>query len=152
AGADVQSSDLTFATAIGAGALAHQSREIRLGRDTGADDVYIPGPLTAANGALIFGTLFTQGLQIDSLGTGGSTSLCLNSSKFVSTCSSSERYKTAVKSFLSGLDVVRRLRPITFKWKEGGASDIGFAAEEVERVEPLLATRNAKGEIEGVKY
>jgi flagellar biosynthesis chaperone FliJ len=30
--------------------------------------------------------------------------------------------------------------------------DVGFGAEEVEKVEPLLTTRNDKGEIEGVKY
>jgi uncharacterized coiled-coil DUF342 family protein len=30
--------------------------------------------------------------------------------------------------------------------------DIGFGAEEVNAVEPLLTTRNEKGEIEGVKY
>ena len=30
--------------------------------------------------------------------------------------------------------------------------DVGFGAEEVNAVEPLLTTRNDKGEIEGVKY
>ena len=30
--------------------------------------------------------------------------------------------------------------------------DIGLAAEEVNKVEPLLTFRNDKGEIEGVKY
>ncbi|MEP6902871.1 MAG: hypothetical protein ABJA66_14050 [Actinomycetota bacterium] len=30
--------------------------------------------------------------------------------------------------------------------------DVGFAAEEVEQVEPLLATYNKDGQIEGVKY
>ena len=30
--------------------------------------------------------------------------------------------------------------------------DVGFGAEEVDKIEPLLTTRNDKGEIEGVKY
>ena len=30
--------------------------------------------------------------------------------------------------------------------------DVGFGAEEVNKIEPLLTTRNSKGEIEGVKY
>ena len=30
--------------------------------------------------------------------------------------------------------------------------DVGFAAEEVNEVEPLLTTTNDRGEIEGVKY
>ena len=57
-----------------------------------------------------------------------------------------------MQTFSGGLDIVRQLRPITFAWKEGGTRDVGFGAEEVEEIEPLLVTRNAKGEIEGVKY
>jgi hypothetical protein len=60
-------------------------------------------------------------------------------------------FRPATQSF-SVEDVVRRLRPITFNWKDGGMKDIGFGAEEVEKIEPLLTTRNDKGEIEGVKY
>ena len=30
--------------------------------------------------------------------------------------------------------------------------DMGFVAEEVAKIEPLLVTHNDKGEIEGVKY
>ena len=30
--------------------------------------------------------------------------------------------------------------------------DVGLVAEEVEKVEPSLTTRNDKGEVEGVKY
>ena len=45
-----------------------------------------------------------------------------------------------------------RLRPITFSWKQSGERDLGFAAEEVAAVEPLLVTHNDKGQVEGVKY
>jgi len=44
------------------------------------------------------------------------------------------------------------LQPISFDWREGGARDLGFGAEAVAEVEPLLVTRNPNGEIEGVKY
>ena len=30
--------------------------------------------------------------------------------------------------------------------------DVGFAAEEVEQIQPLLATYNKDGQIQGVKY
>jgi hypothetical protein len=83
---------------------------------------------------------------------GGSQSLCYGPNQFISACSSSLRYKTEVQSFLDGLDIINRLRPIAFTWKQGGMRDIGFGAEEVEKVEPLLTFRNDKGEIEGVKY
>jgi hypothetical protein len=89
-------------------------------------------------------------LQI--LGTGGSTALCRNGSGDVTTCSSSLRYKEDVESFHGGLEIVERLRPISFTWKDSGHRDLGLAAEEVAEVEPLLAFRNDKGEIEGVNY
>jgi hypothetical protein len=57
-----------------------------------------------------------------------------------------------VRRFSGGLDIVRRLRPIAFTWKQDGMQDVGLGAEDVERVEPLLTFRNDKGEIEGVKY
>ena len=52
----------------------------------------------------------------------------------------------------AGLEIVDRLRPIRFTWKESGQPDIGLAAEEVAEVEPLLAFRNGQGQIEGVNY
>jgi hypothetical protein len=53
---------------------------------------------------------------------------------------------------IGGLDIVNRLRPITFTWKEGGMLDVGFGAEEVSEVEPLFTVYDQKGNIEGVKY
>ncbi len=91
-------------------------------------------------------------IRVANLGAAGGNALCRNASNQISNCSSSLRYKTDVRPFAEGLDILRRLRPITFKWKDGGRRDIGFGAEEVERVEPLLTTRNDRGEIEGVKY
>jgi hypothetical protein len=91
-------------------------------------------------------------LVVGTLGSAGSTSVCLNAANRISPCSSSLRYKTSVETFSRGLEIVRRLRPIAFNWKEGGMRDVGFGAEEVNAVEPLLTTRNSNGEIEGVKY
>ncbi len=65
---------------------------------------------------------------------------------------SSTRYKTAMEPFSGGLDLINRLKPITFSWKEGGERDFGLNAEDVAEVEPLLVTRNAKGEVEDVKH
>ena len=83
---------------------------------------------------------------------GGSTDVCQHAATFnFSSCSSSLRYKSNVVPYSRGLDVIRRMNPISFSWNSGGKRDIGFAAEEVAAVEPLLATQNSKGEIEGVK-
>lgn len=91
-------------------------------------------------------------VQIFSLGAAGSTQLCRNNSNQVSTCSSSLRYKTNITPFSSGLSFIKQLRPITFDWKQNGAKDVGFGAEDVAKVNPLFITYNDKGEVEGVKY
>jgi len=163
-GADVGLGNLSFATAIGAGAVVSFSNTIEIGRNLVTDTVRIPGNLhvfqdstfsfaTFGNSATFDNAAnFNGSVFINSLGSSGSTDLCLTFSNRISGCSSSLRYKTNVQTFYGGLDIVRRLRPIAFSWKEGGMRDVGFGAEEVEKVEPLLTTRNSKGEIEGVKY
>jgi hypothetical protein len=70
------------------------------------------------------------------LGTAGSTSICLNSVGAIATCSSSLRYKTDVRPFVRGLELVNRLRPIAFNWKQDGTRDLGLGAEDVAAVEP----------------
>lgn len=143
-GADVASGSLTFATAIGSGAVVAQSNTIQLGR--AADRVRAAGGLTVASD-LVVGTVIST-----SLSTGGSVAVCRNGSGLLSTCSSSLRYKADVLPLEAGLDVVSRLRPITFNWRDTGARDVGFAAEAVAAVDPLLATYNDEGQVEGVKY
>jgi hypothetical protein len=132
---DVGSPNLTFATALGAGAVVSTSNTIALGRPDGSDFVLVPGFLTIPN-----------------LAVAGSTQLCRNSFNRVGTCSSSLRYKTDLAPYRSGLSVINRLRPISFTWKDGGMRDLGFGAEDVEQIDPLLVTYNKEGEVEGVKY
>jgi hypothetical protein len=92
-------------------------------------------------------------VTILNLGSAGGTQLCHNGSNQIVTCgASSIRYKENVVSVGLGLDLVRRLRPVSFRWKEDGQKDLGLIAEEVNEVEPLLVTRNAAGDIVGVKY
>ena len=90
--------------------------------------------------------------SIVTLGTGGVTSLCKNGSSQISVCSSSLRYKTNIDTFRSGFDLIKKLRPISFNWKDSGMHDVGLGAEDVAAVEPLLVTYNEDGQVEGVKY
>jgi hypothetical protein len=88
-------------------------------------------------------------------GATGTGPLCRTLSNVVTICesgSSSLRYKTNVAPYLKGLNIVDRLRPITFTRKESGRRGVGLAAEEVKEVEPLLAFDNERGEAEGVRY
>jgi len=134
-GSNVQATvdNLDHATAIGADATVNTSNTVVLGRN--ADAVQVPGKL-------FFGTL----------GFSGNTPLCRNPSNQISFCSSSFRYKNAVRPFLGGLEIINRLRPISFTWKDHPERDLGLGAEDVAQVEPLLILRNDKGEVEGVKY
>ena len=91
-------------------------------------------------------------ISVGVLGTAGSTALCRNASNQISTCSSSLRYKKDLQPFTRGLALLDQLKPITFKWKADNSLDLGFGAEDIAKVEPLLVTHNDKGEVEGVKY
>ena len=210
--ADTLAPDLSYATAIGAGAQVGTNNTVVLGRANGSDSVFIPGKLGIGSQAPVFqldvggrirlkqdtgstGTANTAGVWlfqntpnndraffgmqddskvgfygntgggwgfamntstgttiVNALGSAGSTSLCRNASNEISTCSSSARYKNNINTFTPGLDLIKKLRPVSFNWLDGGMLDMGLVAEEVNKAEPLLTTTNAKGEVEGVKY
>ena len=67
-------------------------------------------------------------------------------------CGSSIRYKKNINPFSAGLNLINRLRPVSFDWKTTGMHDFGLVAEEVAAVDPLLVTYNKEGLVEGVKY
>jgi hypothetical protein len=83
---------------------------------------------------------------------GGTLPLCLSSSQQIARClTSSIRYKENISDFTPGLDLALRLRPVRFDWKTDHNHDLGLVAEEVAKIEPLLAVYE-NGQIEGVKY
>ena len=133
--ADVSSGGLSFATAIGANATVGTSNTIVLGRSNGSDAVQVPGTLA-----------------VSSLGTIGVTSVCRNALNQLATCSSSLRYKTDIAPFTPGLTLLNKLNPITFNWRSNNSADLGFGAEDIAAVEPLLVIKNEQGQVEGVKY
>ena len=81
-------------------------------------------------------------------------SLCRESdvaSARIGICSSSKVYKEHIATHNYGLDIIERLNPVTFNWKKDGTDGIGFIAEEVEEVLPLLVNYT-DGVINGVRY
>ena len=66
-------------------------------------------------------------------------------------CSSSIKFKENVRDLDIGLDVLTQLKPRTFDWKADKRHDLGFIAEEVAEIEPLLVTQR-EGVVSGVKY
>jgi Chaperone of endosialidase len=93
-------------------------------------------------------------IRLNTLAAGTGVRMCRSapSGVIVNCDASSARYKQNIFGLRLGLDVVQRLRPVSFSWKSDGQQDIGLVAEEVSRVEPLLVTRNEQGEVEGVRY
>jgi hypothetical protein len=142
-------SNVSFATVIGSGAQLFSNDRIQIGKAAGTyDGVPRPADTVSMSGGLeISGTLY-----LGATGAAGGNPVCRNASSFISLCSSSLRYKTAVQPYNGGLSIAKRLQPIAFEWKEGGLHDVGFGAEDVAKVEPLLVFNNSEGQIEGVNY
>ena len=137
-------SSLNYATAIGAGATVHASNLIVLGRSNQQDAVWIWGE-----------TILLGELQLNDFANGGgSTPVCYGgqNNNVIARCSSSIRYKENVENYTRGLDLITKLRPVTYDWKSTGKRDVGFIAEEVNEIEPLLNIYEQNGQIEGVKY
>lgn len=117
-----------------------------------------------ANGGLGIGSSFSSSgvpenglrvngvVRIGALGSAGTTQLCSNSGGEIAGCSSSARYKGDITPLNLGLDTLLSLRPVGYRWVSDGSEDIGFVAEEVAEIDERLVTRNAQGEIEGVRY
>ena len=122
---------------------------------TGTGSSYGAGNLAFAIKGVVPAALIIHpsgSIELSHLGNAGGTPLCLNGQSVIAACSSSLRYKKDIAAFHGGLDIISRLRPISFTWKQDGMKDIGFGAEEVDKVAPSFTFRNDKGEIEGVRY
>lgn len=109
-------------------------------------------PLVAQNTGGGVAGRFLGKVELNLLGSAGATPLCLNFQDFISPCSSSLRYKKDLQPYGDGLGFINQLHPIAYKWKADNMPDIGFGAEDVEKINPLFVTYNDKGEVEGVKY
>lgn len=127
----------------------------------------IGGSLSAGNGAIITGDasvsgkITTNSLRVNSGGfsfatiAGNYTQDICRDITFgtLGQCGTSlRRYKSAIETFAGGLNIINRLRPVSFVWKESGQRDVGFIAEEVFEIEPLLTTADETGNLQGVKY
>ena len=69
---------------------------------------------------------------------------------------SSERFKDEIKPMDKASEVILALKPVTFRYKKEIDPDsipqFGLVAEEVEKVNPALVTRDADGKVYTVRY
>jgi uncharacterized coiled-coil protein SlyX len=69
---------------------------------------------------------------------------------------SSQRYKEQIKSMDKASEMLFSLKPVTYRYKKEidpkQTLDFGLIAEEVAKVSPELAIRDAKGQVSNVRY
>lgn len=138
-------SNLTYATAIGADAQVSTSNTIQLGREGGADQIIAPGPFNFRNNTLMVDpTTGNVGIGLSNPGQKLHVNGIVRALNFTTT--SDERFKTDIRTISGGLDLIRKLRGVTFFWqpeflRTANAPNIrnfGFIAQEVEKVMPEL--------------
>ncbi|PKN88835.1 MAG: hypothetical protein CVU51_03180 [Deltaproteobacteria bacterium HGW-Deltaproteobacteria-1] len=60
-------------------------------------------------------------------------------------------YKTNIKTYENALETVKKLRGVSFNWKDSGKASVGLIAEEVDKVIPEVVAHNEK-DATGVNY
>jgi hypothetical protein len=134
------------------------------GQTTGNDNIYLASTGVAAeSGQVKIGTVGTHtGTTIAGISGATSTSgvaVLVNASGKLGTTTSSARFKQDVRDMGEASDVLMKLRPVTFRYREDavGAEDskmtqYGLIAEEVAQVAPELVAPDLEGKPYSVKY
>lgn len=65
---------------------------------------------------------------------------------------SSIKFKDNVQPLVDPMTKISALQGVSYNWKETGVADIGFIAEEVEKIIPEIVSRNDAGEVSGMNY
>jgi hypothetical protein len=128
AGPDSKSPNLSYATAIGAGAIVSQSNALVLG-----------GPLgSAAQVKVGIGTATPANVFTIAQGAGPAISDGWN-------VYSSRRWKTNIETLHGALGKVEQLRGVSYELKANGKHEVGVIAEEVGAVVPEVVTWDQNG-------
>src|SRR5713226_9781198 len=85
-----------------------------------------------------------------------STPVFVNANGQLGTSTSSARFKDRIKPMDKASEAILALKPVTFRYKKEldpkGIPQFGLLAEEVEKVNPNLVARDAKGVVYTVRY
>ncbi|MBX4195883.1 tail fiber domain-containing protein [Candidatus Parcubacteria bacterium] len=119
-----------------------------------SDQASIGAGISVTGNSTFTGDIYTSGniyLSNPPPAVSGS-SLCRSSSTgAIGSCASLRKYKTNIGDLTLNLSDLLKLHPVEFDWKSNGSHDLGFIAEEVEAVDPILA-EYTNGKLSGVKY
>jgi hypothetical protein len=131
---------------IGNAGIAAESNIIRIGTQT-ADTDSQGVPHNAHTAVYIAG--------ISGTGISG-TAVKITSSGQLGVAPSSARFKDEIKPMEKASEAILALKPVTFHYKKEVDPDrtqqFGLVAEEVEKINPALVTRDAEGKVFTVRY
>ena len=159
-------------TAVGASALGGNttgSDNIALGQGAGANlttgnnNVDIGDGVTGNSGEANTIRIGQQGTQTTTFIAGisgatvpGGVSVIIDANGHLGTIVSSQCFKDEIKPMDKASETVLALKPVTFRYKKEldpqRVPQFGLVAEEVEKVNPDLVARDAKGEVYTVRY
>ncbi len=127
--------------------VAGESNTIRIGEPTAVHDPFTDVTLPAHTATFIAG--------ISGVAVTGAT-VRVSSSGQLGVAPSSARFKDEIKPMEKASEAILALRPVTFHYKKeidpGRTLQFGLVAEQVERVNPDLIVRDAKGKPYTVRY
>ncbi|MFY9675385.1 MAG: tail fiber domain-containing protein [Terriglobales bacterium] len=128
---------------------------------SGSNNIEIGNQGAAGDNAAI--RIGTQGTQTASYIAGiygatapGGVEVFVNSAGQLGVQVSSARFKEAIQPMDDASEAILALKPVTFRYKKDldpqGIPQFGLVAEQVERVDPNLVVRDAKGQVLTVRY
>jgi len=114
------------------------------------------GGLNLATTAGTYFGFYNGPVAVSTLGTSTSNSACLNGSTWsgmylISMCTSLREYKANISSLSAAIPEVMKLAPVSYVSRVSGNAEVGFIAEDVEKVDRRLSTYD-KGKLVGVQY
>ena len=121
---------------IGNEGIADEANTIRIGTEETQENAFIAG---------ISGTTVAGGVTV-----------IIDANGQLGTVTSSERFKEAIEPMENASEAIFSLKPVTFHYKHEldpkGILQFGLVAEQVEKVNPDLVARDAKGKAYTVRY
>ena len=128
------------------GGVAAESNTIRIGNQVAFTDM--DGIVHPAHTKTIIAGI--HGIAVSG------AAVVVNGSGQLGVAPSSERFKTEIKPMDKASEVVLALKPVTFRYKKEldpeSIPQFGLVAEEVEKVNPALITRDSDGKPYTVRY
>jgi len=126
---------------------------------TGSNNIYIgsPGVASESNTTRI-GNVQTKMVVAGVFGStaSGGVPVVINVDGHLGTMTSSARFKDEIKPMDKLSEAILALKPVTFRYKKEidpeGIPQFGLVAEDVQKVNPDLVVRDAKGQVYTVRY